>query len=109
MSVQEVSIAAATAVLGYDLLQNTTLQRAGYDRELEFAALTGSAAAGDTIVDLFIDTVRVATLYNTTTGFPTGDHYKPIGATIPAGSLLRAIVTDAPGTNAINLTIGFGD
>lgn len=102
----QVSVAAATAVLGYDLLTNSIYKRSGSNRILRGAALTGSAAAGDSKIDLYIDVVKIADIYNVTTGFPTKDHFFPLGdLPVPAGSDISAIVTDAPGTNPLNLLL----
>ena len=70
MALVEVSIAAATAVLGYDLLQNEELRQAGRSRRLVAAALKGSAAGGDAKVELMVGRNRIAKIYNTGTGFP---------------------------------------
>ena len=59
MGVIQASIAAATAVVGYDLLKDNMLQAVGYPRVITGVGLTGSAAAGDSAVDLYVDTVLV--------------------------------------------------
>jgi len=103
MGTGEFSVAAATAVVGYDLATGTIWQQQSVDRALTGFALTGSAAAGDTKVDLYVDTVKVGEYYNTVTGFPTMDHLKPVDRIfVPAGSLLHIYVTDAAATNPIN-------
>jgi len=107
MALSIISIAAATAVLGYDLLTNrpdiaTSAQR----RTLRALGLTGSGAAGDTVVDFKVGNRTVATLYNTATGFPTNDASKfPTAYNVPPGSPVSVVVTDAPVTNALNLLI----
>ncbi|MCX6497166.1 MAG: hypothetical protein NTU93_00015 [Arthrobacter sp.] len=101
-----VSVAAATAVLGYDIMQNTQLQQSANPRVLNGAGMRGSAAAGDTAVDLFIDTVKVATIYNTSTGVPNIDDIMPIDSLyIPPNALVHAYVTDAPATNPVFLAL----
>lgn len=94
-------------MLGYDLLTNRPdIQASAQGRVLRAVALTGSAAAGDTIVDFKVGNRTVATLYNTATGFPTNDASKfPTSYNVPAGSPVSVIVTDAPVTNAINLLV----
>ncbi len=102
------SVAAATAVVGSDLLTNEPqLRQSGSDRVARSVALTGSAAAGDTEVSLRIANVEIAKLPNTATGFPTQDASKvDLGdAFIPAGAPLSAIVLDAPATNPINIQL----
>lgn len=97
-----VSVAAATAVVGYDLIAGNMLQQSATPRTLEGVALTGSAAAGDTKVSFFIDTVKIAEMWNVTTGVPTIDHVMPIDSLyIPPNALLHAYVDDAPATNPI--------
>lgn len=105
----ENSVAAATAVVGYDLAKDTIWQQTGRHRALKGVALCGSAAGGDTKVSIFVDTVKVSEIYNTTTGFPTRDHLKEIGAMIPANSRLHAYVDDAPSTNPINIMFEWAD
>jgi len=102
-----ISVAAAVAVVGYDLLTNRPdVQSSAGARVLRAVALTGSAAAGDTVVDFKVGNRTVATLYNTATGFPTNDASKfPTAYSVPAGSPLSVIVTDAPATNPINLLV----
>ena len=57
-------------------------------------------------VDIFIDTVKIATLYNTNTGVPNMDDVMPIDSLyIPPNSLLHAYVIDAPATNPLYLGI----
>lgn len=97
------SIAAATAVLGYDLMSANVNQVSGKKRRIRSMALTGSAAAGDTKVDIYIDAVKIGELYNTATGFPNRDDYQPLGgAFVPPGAKISVIVTDAPASNPIN-------
>lgn len=103
------SVAAATAVVGYDLATGTNWQRSAKDRALNGFALAGSAAAGDTKVDLLIDTVKVGEFYNTVLAMPTGDHLYPLGVYVPAGCDIHIYVTDAPATNPINGMLAFED
>jgi len=102
-----VSVAAATAVVGYDLLSGSRMRQSNLDRTLVAAGLAGSAAAGDTVVELYVGTTLVAVLYNLATGFPNRDSLMRIGAVVPAGVEVVARVTDAPATNAINLVLDF--
>lgn len=107
MALSIISIPAATAVVGYDLLTSRPdIQSAAGPRTLRAIALTGSAAAGDTVVDFKVGARVVATLYNTATGFPTNDASKfPTAYHVPGASPLSVIVTDAPVTSAINLLV----
>lgn len=107
MALSILSIAPATAVVGYDLLTNRPdIANSAGNRVLRAIGLTGSAAAGDTAVDIKVGNRTVATLYNTATGFPTNDASKfPTSYLVPTGSPVSVIVTDAPVTNALNLLI----
>jgi len=107
MSLNILSVAAATAVLGYDLLTNRPdIQVSQQRRTLRALALTGSGAAGDTVIDVKVANRTVATLYNTATGFPTADASQfKTAYNVPAGAPVSVIVTDAPVTNALNLLI----
>jgi hypothetical protein len=72
--------------------------------------LKGSAAAGDTKVDLYADQTLITNLLNTNTGVPNRDDIMPIDEKfIPAGSLLHAYVTDAPATNPIFIGLDLED
>jgi len=107
MALTIISVAAATAVVGYDLLTNRPdIANSSQRRVLRALALTGSGAAGDTVTDIKVGNRTVATLYNTATGFPTNDASKfPTSYLVPPGSPVSVIVTDAPVTNALNLLI----
>lgn len=97
------TIAAATAVLDYDLLQAKRTASAPNNRLLAAIALTGSAAIGDSGVDVFIDTVFIGRYYNDKTGFPNKDDMVDVGNLgWPAGGRLAAVVIDAPATNPLN-------
>lgn len=109
MSVVELSIAAAVAVLDFNLMQNSTYRQSARSRNLRAIALTGSAAAGDAAVAIKIGNVEVARKFNSATGFPTRDHLVPVNRTIPPNSEVGAIVVDAPATNPLNLIMVFDD
>jgi len=100
------SIAAATAVLEYDLLKDERHARQPYDRAIVGIGMSGSAAIGDTEVEILVDTVLVGTFFNTSLGFPNKDDMidqEAIG--VPAGAQLQAIVRDAAASNPINVRI----
>ena len=102
-----VSVAAATAVVGYDLFANQTWRVSSKTRRLRGFAMAGSAAALDTAVDLFIDQYHVGKFYNSATGAPLMDaHNIPLkGNLVPPGATIAAIVADAPATNPINIIL----
>jgi len=107
MALNMVSVAAATAVVGYDLLTNRPeITSSAMRRTIRSLALTGSVAAGDTEIDVKVGNRVVATMFNTATGFPTNDASKfPTSYIVPPGSPVSVIVKDAPATNALNLLI----
>lgn len=107
MSVEERSIAAATAVVGNNLMQNSDQRQSGHNRRITHVALAGSAAAGDTIILLKVGSLPVARIYNKATGFPTDAHRVPVGSHVPANSEVGAEVLDAPVTNPINIQVVF--
>jgi hypothetical protein len=104
------SVPAATAIIDADLLDGVTWARSPNDRALSGVGLRGSAAAGDTEVEIYIDEVRVGTFFNNNTGFPNNDDLLPLDRLfVPASAQLRAIVRDAATTNPINTMIAIGD
>lgn len=107
MALTVVSVAAAVAVLGYDLLTNRPDVGVGAGRRtIRAIGLTGSAAAGDSAVDVKVGNRTVVSLYNTALGFPTNDAGKfPTMYHVPPGSPVSIIVTDAPATNPLNVLI----
>lgn len=105
MGMGQTSVAAATAALGYDLTTGQIWATSSNDRALTGFAMAGSAAAGDTKVDVYVDQVKIGEFYNTATGFPTKDHFYPLDAGVPAGSKISVIVSDAASTNPINIVV----
>lgn len=107
MALLQQSVAAATAVVGYDLLRDDLLATAQYARTINAAGLAGSAAALDTIVDIYVGPTFVARLFNTATGAVlVNAHMFPVrNVFVPAGQRVQAKVVDAPATNVINLAV----
>ena len=108
MPAYEVSVAAATAALNYDMFQNQTWKTAPVPRVIRAIAVCGSAAAGDAAVSLRVAQTEVAAKYNTTTGFPTRDHLVGVGSVVPPGAPISCIVTNAAATNPLNVLIDIG-
>lgn len=96
-----VSIAAATAVVGYDLISDADWQQQPYARRIAAIAVTGSAAAADTEIEIFIGPVRIGVMKNTNTGYPTDDDFVGCNELVPAGAKIQAKVVDAPASNPI--------
>lgn len=106
MSVENVAVAAATAVIDYDILQgNEDLRRRSYPRTIMGIAVCGSAAAGDTEFELKVNGQKYGRFRNITTGWPTNDHRKFMRVYVPANALVEAEITDAATTNAINVEV----
>ncbi len=103
----QVSVLAATAIVGYDLFRDQTWRVSSKVRRLRGLALAGSAAALDCSVDLFVDQFHVGRFYNSATGFPLmADHLIPLkGNLVPPGATIAAIVAVAPTTNPINAVL----
>lgn len=100
------SLAAASATLGTDLLRDSVHRLASEDRIITGAQFTGSAAAGDCAVEIYVSDVLVATLYGLKTGGPASAYEMvPIDAYVPGGAEVRAIVIDEPGTNPVFLVM----
>lgn len=104
MGSDTISVAAATAAVGYDLTSGKSVQSSYRARYLKGIACTGSTAAGDTAFDLFVDTIKVGTFVNTDTGVPNVDDILPAGHLVPAGAQLHAYVTDAATSNPVYVT-----
>jgi len=108
MAVFETSTAAATAVVGYDLLSTLPYARvSGGGRVLRSAGVAGSAAALDTRIGVMVGGVKIGQLFNGATGGVSGDRdMTDFGdAWIPPGESLAVLVEDAPATNPINLRL----
>lgn len=106
------SVAAASATVDADLLQvdNKRTRNAPNNRALTGIALTGSAAQGDSAVDVFIDTVLIGRFFNNDTDFPNQDEVIPLEALFwPAGGSLACIVVDAAATNPLNFRYDWED
>lgn len=107
MALGQVSIAAATAVIGYDLAGNTVWQQSDRPRRIISIGLKGSAAALDTKVRLTVGPTEVATIFNSGTGAPDRDDLFRVGADVPANQEVHAFVEDAPSTNPLQLVLDF--
>jgi len=100
----QVSVAAATAVVGYDLFKDTIWQQAPYPRILSGIGIAGSAAALDTKISVYIGTVKVGEFYNSATGAVlVNQHMFAMNEEVTAGDLIHAYVDDAPTTDPVNV------
>jgi len=100
------SVAAATAVVGFDLFQSNSAATIAPGQRISFAGMLGSAAAGDTEVRLMAGNTHIATLFNSNTGFPTGTDMFPV-AYRHVGPTTRVYATcvSAAATNPINISV----
>jgi len=103
----QVSVAAATAVVGYDLARDTYWQQSNRSRRIVAIGLKGSAAALDTKVRLMVGAQQVGEMFNSGTGAPNRDDMFRIGAIVPPGQEVHLFVDDAPATNPINASVDF--
>jgi len=100
------SIAAATAVVGYDLFKDTMWQQSPIPRVLAGFAVAGSAAALDTKVSIYVGTVKVGEFYNNATGAVLiNQHMFAMDEPVPPGEQLHCYIDDAPTTNPINVAV----
>jgi hypothetical protein len=100
------SVAAATAVVGFDLFSSNSASTISPGQRITWAATLGSAAAGDTEIRLMAGNTMVGTLFNSNTGYPTGTDlfpvsYRHVGPT----TRIYATVVNAPATNPINISV----
>jgi len=103
MALTIIGTAAATAVLGYNLLQNRPdVQSSGRNRVLQGLALTGSAVIGDCAVDVKVGDRVVASIPNSALLTPQADRdTMKLNVAVPAGVPISVIVTDAPATSIL--------
>lgn len=96
------SVAAATAVVGYNLATGQTWRSAPFNRRLSGMGLTGSAAALDTHVRIMAGQQEIGDMFNSATGAVNRDAMFGVGALIPGGVELMVLVDDAAASNPIN-------
>ncbi|MBA7676431.1 hypothetical protein ES703_84672 [subsurface metagenome] len=104
----QVLVAAATAIVGYDLCQNETWNISSRRRVIQGIAFVGSAAINDTEIDLFVEDKKIGHFFNTRGGVlaPLQEDAIPLGRIyVPPGSKIAAIVTVAPGTSPVILRL----
>ena len=100
----QVSIPAATAVVGYDLFQNETWNISSRRRAIQGIAAVGSTAINDCQFDLFVEDKKIGTFYNTRAGViaPLQEDAIPLGRIyVPPGSKISGIVTVAPAASPL--------
>lgn len=103
--------AAASATVGTDLISTERLNKTGFNRKINGIGLVGSAAVGDTEVQLFVGGVDQGKYRNTSTGLAVkaDTDLKKLNLFVPANAQIEAKVTDAPATNPIVFNLEFTD
>jgi len=103
MATTTIGTPAATAALGYNLLQNRPdVQSSGRNRTLRGIALTGSAVIGDCSVDVKVGDRVVGTFFNSGLLTPQANRdVMPLSVHVPTGVPVSVIVTDAPATSIL--------
>jgi len=105
-------LSATEAVAQRDMMLNSVFRQSPRDRVIRDAYLVGSAASGDAEVTLYIGEKLVARLPNGASGASPdikGLDFYPIGAGVPRGAEIRAIITDAAATNPLTLLMNIDD
>jgi hypothetical protein len=99
----EVSRAAATAVVDYDMFTGVPGAEIQPGERCVGIALKGSAAAGDSRVRFMAGDTLIGWIYNNSTGAPGRDDVIPATYRNRTGSTQRlyGIVTDAPASNPL--------
>jgi len=102
-----VGVAAATAVVGYDMFTGRVWAREAGPRAVRAMALTGSAVIGDSAVELYIGVTQVGEFVNSALLTPQvqRDLVPLENLYVPPGTQLRCIVTDAPATSILYVMI----
>lgn len=106
----QVTVAAATAVLNYDLLMGEKFAQASYARKLVEFAIVGSAAIGDCGVEIWAGEARKGQFYNSSAGanlIPKDYDRKYPNAFIPANAQVMVKVIDAPASNPVVIELTF--
>ena len=104
-----VSVAAATAVVGFDMMTGQRWKEQGNDRVLTGVALCGSAAEGDSEVEVLVDETRIGSFFNTKLLFPDEDDLIAVNVIVAANAEITVVVVDAPATNPLNVRMDFDE
>lgn len=95
--------AAATYAAGEDWFDGKQAAVSRRLRAIRFVGFTGSAAAGDAEIELFVGNMRVGNLVNSKTGLGTlaDEDLMPAGRSVlcPPGTRIHCFTKTATGTN----------
>lgn len=101
--------AAATLTLGTDCFRNERKRVSSKLRYIDGVAVVGSAVIDDASLDLYVEDFYVGRYTMTRIGVVSAlypDDVQPIRpCAVPPGSAISAVITDAPATNALKVTI----
>lgn len=105
-----VGVAAATAIIEYDMFVGQVWARQPQDRVITGQAVCGSAVVGDSELETFVDEVRIGNFFNSKLLLPNNDELMPLESLgIPGGAQLRCIVRDAPATSILYVMVALED
>jgi len=107
MATTQITVTAAVAVAGYDLMTNEKAAKEPFDRVLRGVGVMGSAAAGDMNAELFVNGVRMGKFYNLGTGWPNKDSILEQAIPVPANAGIEFKMGTAPTTNPVNVVMEF--
>ena len=107
------SVTAAVAIVGADLFDGETWGRAPRNRVITEFAMVGSTNPADTKIDLKVEETGIGSFFNTQGGanlVPQKDDIRVLNRYfVPANAQIRAIVTNAAATNAVNFLLSVED
>ena len=97
---------AATAA-GTALSEKNALDITPYPRYIKKVAVTGSSAAGNAAVDLYLGQTFIGTFYNTSTGTAPVEakDYRMIGWTVDGGERVVVKIRTASTTNILHVEV----
>lgn len=105
------SVTAANCVANNDLLElsanqpMTFIKSSPKPRILSFIGLSGSTAAGDTMIEFRVAGKTQGAMFNSSTGLHDNNELYPCNVVIPANMELELICTDAADTNAVYVSL----
>lgn len=99
--------ASAGSAVGTNITSSARWYVDGRPRHIKRLALTGSAAAGDAAIDLFLGNLYVGTYYNTSTGTAPVEakDFVGVGYVVAPGEPISAIISDAGATNVLQIAL----
>lgn len=99
---------ATSAAVGTNGMAGNRLQSSQVPRAIKKIGVAGSAAAGDTSVDLFVETTFIGTYFNTSAGVVEpleAKDFKTVDIGVAPGENINVILNTAPTSNALKVTL----